>query len=301
MSSMKVAVVGASGNLGVYVVQALLRGGFGVTAITRNESTATFPQGVAVMRVDFSSLESIRNAVVGQDAVVSLTASAGTATQRTLIDAIIEARVPRFIPSEFGLNNRKYRDSRVGHFLREKVSNSDYLIELSERHEWFSWTGLSTEVWLDYALENGIFILNARKHEAMLLDSGNETFSASSLDFVSKAILEVLRRSDKTANKYLSIAEVTTTQSEVINLAEDICGIRFDRSQRSSKELSTILDERLAKGDKSAYIGLLELHFFADGAGHALKDEDNASDLLGLQPRSLRDILERALAFFGRG
>lgn len=76
------------------------------------------------MRVNSSSLESIRNAVVRQDAVVLLdvTTFAGTATQRTLIDAIIEARVPKFIPSEFGLNN----------CILEKARNSDYLIELSD-------------------------------------------------------------------------------------------------------------------------------------------------------------------------
>lgn len=65
------------------------------------------------MRFDSSSLESIRNAVVRQDAVVSFTIFAGTATQRTPIDAIIEARVAKFIPSEFGLNNREYRHSRI--------------------------------------------------------------------------------------------------------------------------------------------------------------------------------------------
>ncbi|KAL6811548.1 hypothetical protein J3E69DRAFT_349855 [Trichoderma sp. SZMC 28015] len=55
-------------------------------------------------RVDVSSSESIRNAVVRLDAVVSLIIFAGTATRRTLIDAIIEARVP---------NNRKYHHSRI--------------------------------------------------------------------------------------------------------------------------------------------------------------------------------------------
>jgi hypothetical protein len=69
--------------------------------------------------------------------------------QKVIIDAVIAARVPRFIPSEFGVPSRQNRDKKIGKLLGAKVQNTDYLIQLAEQHDWFSWTGLSNGLFLD--------------------------------------------------------------------------------------------------------------------------------------------------------
>jgi hypothetical protein len=140
----------ASGSLGTEVVTALLDAGFDVTAITRNESKATFPDKVTVKRADVSSVDSVKDAITGQDAVISTAASAAAGGQKVIIDAVIAAKVPRYIPSEFGIESRKYRDTKIGGLLKAKIQNTDYLIDLASKHDWFSWTGLSNGLFFDW-------------------------------------------------------------------------------------------------------------------------------------------------------
>ena len=77
-----VALVGASGNLGPAVVEAFLKdGGFNVTAISRQESKATFPNGVKVIKADLTNTESITKAFEGQDAVILIVGASELAGQ----------------------------------------------------------------------------------------------------------------------------------------------------------------------------------------------------------------------------
>lgn len=71
----------------------------------------------------------------------------------------------RFIPSEFGIETRKYRDTKIGGLVGAKVKNTDYLIELAGKHDWFSWTGLSNGLFFDWV---GHFIVMATGHDSVL-------------------------------------------------------------------------------------------------------------------------------------
>ncbi len=136
--------------MGAPVVKALLESGFNVMAITRSQSTATFPAGVTVKKVDTTSTEALTEVLKGQDAVVSTIGTAAVSAQTTIIDAAIAAHVKRFIPSEFGYNTREARGTKVGGLLKAKIETVDYLIEISRKHDWFTWTGLSTGTLFDW-------------------------------------------------------------------------------------------------------------------------------------------------------
>ncbi|KAH6951813.1 hypothetical protein DER45DRAFT_388328 [Fusarium avenaceum] len=296
MAIQNVAVVGGSGLLGSKVVSSLLNAGFDITVITRNESTATFPSKVTVKRVDITSLESIKKAITGLDAVVSTVTTAATGQQKVIIDAAIAARVPRFIPSEFGIPSRENRDTKIGRLLAAKIQNTDYLIELAKKHEWFSWTGLSNGLFLDAGLRNERGFVNIRERKFRLVDSGNEPYSTSTLAFIGDAVAAILKKPDETANKYLDIAGVTTTQNEVLQLVEQITGDKFEVSGISSAELEKTGDEKIARGDFSAFGNYLEQFLFADGAGHSLTGETNAIDLLGLGKENLEEVIKSVVA-----
>ncbi|TQS31817.1 hypothetical protein Golomagni_07889, partial [Golovinomyces magnicellulatus] len=106
----RVAVVGtqASGRAGSHVTQALLATGkHTVTAITRPDSAHTYPEGVKVVRVDYSNddhtdlVESLR----GQQAlVVALSAYAPQDTMSKLCRAAAEAGVSYIQPNWWGVD-----------------------------------------------------------------------------------------------------------------------------------------------------------------------------------------------------
>ncbi|KAF5664725.1 2-hydroxyisoflavone reductase [Fusarium heterosporum] len=296
MTIQKVAVVGGSGLLGSKVVSSLLNAGFQVTAITRNESKATFPDNVVVKRVDITSVDSVKEALTGLDAVVSTVATAATGNQKVIIDAAVSARVPRFIPSEFGIPSRENRDTKIGRLLAAKVKNTDYLIELAGKHDWFSWTGLSSGLFLDAGLRNERAFVNIKDRKFRLVDSGNEPYSTSTLSFIGDAVAAILKKPEETANQYLNIAGVTTTQNEVLRMVEDITGDKFEVSRVSSAELEKAGDEKIAKGDFSAFGDYLEQFLFADGAGHSLFGDGNAIELLGLEEENLGEVIRSVVA-----
>jgi hypothetical protein len=298
MAIQKVAVIGGSGLLGSKVVDSLINTGFEVTVITRNESSATFPDNVIVKRVDITSVESIKDAITGQDAVVSTATTMASGGQKVIIDAVIAARVPRFIPSEFGVPSRQNRDKKIGKLLGAKVQNTDYLIELSKQHDWFSWTGLSNGLFLDSGLTNPYSFIDIRNRKFRMVDSGNEPYSTTSLAFVGKAVAAILKKPEETANRYLNIAGVTTTQSEVLKIVEQVTGDKFDVSHVSSAEIERIGDEKIANGDFSAFGNYLEQFLFADGTGNALKGDENAIRLLGLEEESLEQVVKSVLVDF---
>jgi saccharopine dehydrogenase-like NADP-dependent oxidoreductase len=67
----KVAVVGAGGNVGKYITEALISGGkHTVTAITREDSQSKLPAGVEVKKVNYDKPETLVAALQGQEAVI---------------------------------------------------------------------------------------------------------------------------------------------------------------------------------------------------------------------------------------
>jgi uncharacterized protein YbjT (DUF2867 family) len=102
-------VVGATGNLGGKIVEYLLEKGAEVRAIVRLETDKDKikrleKKGVKVFQVDMASRSEISKCCIGADCVVS--ALAGLAetvldAQKIVLDAAVEAKVKRFIPSDY--------------------------------------------------------------------------------------------------------------------------------------------------------------------------------------------------------
>ncbi|KAI5307471.1 hypothetical protein KEM55_008203 [Ascosphaera atra] len=95
-----VTVVGGSGNVGKHAVESLLKEGFTVSVLSRESSSYSPPEGVKLIKTDYSH-SSLLEALRGQDVVVSVVALNEDALklQIPIIDAAIEAGVRRFIPS----------------------------------------------------------------------------------------------------------------------------------------------------------------------------------------------------------
>ncbi len=107
-----ILVVGATGNLGNKIVNALLGKGSEIRAIVRRETnqekiTQLERKGVKIFIVDMNNKSEIANACTGVHCVVSALAGLRDViinTQKTLLEAAIEAKVSRFIPSDYSID-----------------------------------------------------------------------------------------------------------------------------------------------------------------------------------------------------
>ena len=90
---MKVALVGATGNVGTRITKELLSRGHEVTAISRNAST---DPDVTAKAVDTTDTGALADAVSGHDVVVS-SVPFRTANPAALIDAVKQSGTPRYV------------------------------------------------------------------------------------------------------------------------------------------------------------------------------------------------------------
>lgn len=113
--SKKVAVAGATGNLGLRVVRELVKKGARVLALVRtgtaeqklNELRTT---GVQVQVVDFENTEDMAPKLDGVHCVISTLQGLGDVivkTQSQLLKAAVQASVARFFPSDFSTDFRQ--------------------------------------------------------------------------------------------------------------------------------------------------------------------------------------------------
>ena len=103
-----------------------------------------------VKKVNYSSADSLREVFADQDAVVSTIATLAIGSQTLIVDAAHDAGVKRFIPSEFGINTRALGIPGLEVILSGKIKTIDYLQEKADQNPDFTWTGLSTGLFLDW-------------------------------------------------------------------------------------------------------------------------------------------------------
>jgi len=112
---LSVLVIGATGNQGGSVVQALLPKGHHIRTLTRNPDSPAAKrlaeQGVDVMKGDFSDHDSLVKAATGMDTVYAMTTPFETSTEDEVKQGIAIANAAK--------------EAGVGHFIFGSVANAD--------------------------------------------------------------------------------------------------------------------------------------------------------------------------------
>ncbi|MBF4586312.1 NmrA family NAD(P)-binding protein [Curtobacterium sp. VKM Ac-2887] len=109
-----VLVAGATGDLGGRIVRELLQHDTRVRVLTRRSSTGAQRQfadddRVDVVTADYTDAPALVTALAGVDVVVSTVSGTRAVivdAQRALLDAAVQAGVPRFIPSDYAADYR---------------------------------------------------------------------------------------------------------------------------------------------------------------------------------------------------
>ncbi|KAM0521350.1 hypothetical protein ACHAPE_002830 [Trichoderma viride] len=295
----KVAVLGGSGNIGPSIIKALLDYDFEVTVITRLESQAAFVHGIDVKRVDITSEEAVQQVLQGHDALVSAISPAALDDQKTIVDAAVAAKVRRFLPSEFGVDNRRTSEKDMGWMVVNKVKLNEYLDEVAAKNKWFSWTGLACGFFFDWGIQTQFILgINAEAKTGEIIDSGNKPYAATNTYFVGETVAAILKKPEETANKFLNVFSFKTTQNEVLKIFEEESGSKYEVSHVKGSDLLEAAAASVAKGDYKQSIGpFVQYVFFADAAEGPVDLEANDGELLGIKDKSgLRDSVKRELS-----
>lgn len=295
MSIKNVIVLGAGGNLGESILSAFLNeSSFNTTVLSRSGSKTVFPTGAKVKYADYESSASLKEAFQGQDAVVSLIATAAIGDQKKLIDAAIEAGVKRFLPSEYGANNPDERLTDIVPPLTAKVGIVDYL---KSKEDAISWTSIITGPFFDWGLKVGFLGFDGSSKTATIWDGGKAVFSTTNLHQIGLAIIKALEKADLTKNQYVYVSGFQTSQKEILAIAEKLSGTKWTVRNIDAKEMIAEERSKLQKGDYSGIPNLILCATFE--AEQQLGDYSSAglwNGKLGLPEESLEETVRMALS-----
>lgn len=148
MGEEKLIHIQASGLVGHEILKSLLQWGtFNVTALSRQDSTATFAPGITVKKGDYKSSEFLESALEGQDVlIITLAVTTSSEVQTDFIKAAAKAGVPWILPNEYGQDGANVNLLNAVPFLGVKAKYRNEIEELGRS----SWIGIASNLWFDF-------------------------------------------------------------------------------------------------------------------------------------------------------
>ncbi|KAI0836207.1 NAD(P)-binding protein [Hypoxylon sp. FL0890] len=294
-----VAVVGAVGKIGRPIVDRLLASKqFSVTVLTRDgKRQLDFPADVTIKEVDYDSLESLENALKGQDALVSAMAFEAIHMQKNLVDAAVKSGVKRMIPSEYGndLMNPKLAAFPI---YQPKIAIRQLCEQKAAENPSFSWTTIHNASFLgpDWTLD---FIVDVKDRSADIKDGGDVLFCATTYDDIAQAVIGILTHLDETANRPVRISSINTTQNELVSIAKELGATDgWNLTYSKTEDLESEAFRRWAEGDHSEEVIAMFINraFIGKGWGGYFPVLDNELlGIKGLNREGLKAIIKLAM------
>ena len=147
---MKVALVGATGNVGARILKELVSRGHEVTALARNVDSIDAQPGVTAKAVDASDPFALANALRGHDAVISALRFAASDAD-ALIEAVRSAGVKRYLVvggagtlTPPGSDTNLIDSGKIPEaWMPEVGGGARFLARLKQEPEGLDWTFLS--------------------------------------------------------------------------------------------------------------------------------------------------------------
>jgi len=225
-----VVVIGATGNIGAPIVDALLEHHeyfTSITAVTHSDPAdpkfeGLRKKGVKVVHAKFDDKHSLVEAFKGADAVISTVGGGAFDAQTHLVDAAVEAGVKRFVPSEFGVDTTDPKFAAVPIFAA-KVAVHKHTEELAKAGK-ITYTDIITGPFGDWGLRVGFTGFNLQKQEATIWDGGHWLTNYTNVQDIGRFTAAALVHSEISSNKTLRFSSYVATQHQVLQALEKESG-----------------------------------------------------------------------------
>ncbi|KAF4441571.1 hypothetical protein F53441_11975 [Fusarium austroafricanum] len=216
-----VVIAGGTGRLGPTTIKHLLGNGFKVSVLTREPSLAKLPSGVEAIAADYTSAETLAPSLMGRgfDAIVIILNRLAYDASLVTMQAAVNAGIYRAIPSFFGVSLDNPEIANMP-FMNSKLPVYNDVYEKAAKGD-ITFTAINTGMFLDWVLDEDIFICLSGKFPTRVADGGDIKMSATAHDDIGKAIAAVLLKPEETKNKLYYINTVVMTQNQVLGYAQE--------------------------------------------------------------------------------
>ncbi|KAI0976274.1 NAD(P)-binding protein [Xylaria arbuscula] len=199
----KVAIVGATGHLGSYFVEELLKTGqHTITALTRGGSEKKIPDGVNIVEVDYNNEESLVAALQGQEFLaIVLAARAPPQTHSLIVKAAAKAGVSYIMPTTYGADITNENMVRDDPYHQGAVAKVREIESLDLNH-----IEMACGFWYEWSLAAGenSFGFDIKSKKATFFDDGTTKISVSTFRQCGRAFATLLSLPESGATPSLS-------------------------------------------------------------------------------------------------
>ncbi|KAJ2983515.1 hypothetical protein NQ176_g642 [Zarea fungicola] len=298
----RIALFGASGQLGAPTLKALLAQGIhSITIIKRQESTNSTPLGVTAIEGDITNEQFLTTVLKGQDVVLLMPPMAHLDVQMTFIRAAARVGVPYIFPSEFGSDPFAKQLIQENELLRKKKAIRDLIEELGIS----SWISITSGVWLDFTLKLGLWDIDHRLRKATIWRGADGKASLSSVSNAAKTIASVLALPEVELAKYRNRAFYMPmwhlTQREILDGVQGATGTTdadWDITIKDLDEVSTENEARIRAGDMMGFFSKFVVTHVMNGYGGDFSDKVISKDIekLGLQDQDIVEAIGEVIS-----
>jgi hypothetical protein len=146
------------------------------------------------------------------------------------------------------------------------------------------------------SLKNNFLGLDYANKTITFVDNGKGKFSCSTMENTTLAVNRALLNPDISKNKCLFISDFATSQSELVEMIENISDEKWTIKKTDSKAAIEENQKKVAEGDHFAVYKLIEIGFVSGRYGGWLEyKEDIMNEKLGLTKNVKEDVVRNAL------
>ncbi|KAI6264088.1 hypothetical protein MCOR28_011594 [Pyricularia oryzae] len=298
----KVAVFGAAGTFGGPITSALLEAGYTVTVVTRRDSTAEFPPTVSsVIRTSgYADLAELHSALQGQDAAVCALAPGALPFQEGIVEAAQAAGVRRLIVSDFGWgpdHGRQFPDfADIGEARKVPI---DKARALARSNPGFSWTAVAIGNPIEWALKKFPTMgFDVSTNTAIIYDAGTETFTGTTIQGITQAVIGVFQHPDETANRVVKVRSVQTCQQELLTAIREATPGKEWMVRHET--VANLIKRGRAKREEGLpwHLDLAVAQLYEEGKARSVlvSKENSDNDVVGIRDETVAEIVAKVLS-----
>lgn len=287
-----------------------------MTAITRTDSTNTFPSGVVIKKVDYADQTSLVSALQGQDAlIITMSVFAPPDTQTKLIEAAAAAKVPWILPNEFGgdpLDVEQGNDNFLG---AGKAKSRQHIEDLGKS----SWIGIACGFWYEFSLAGGAvrYGFDFKEKSLIMFDEGQTKICTSTMPQVGRAVAALLSLKIESQeeggvslathfkNKPLYISSFTVGQGDMLESVLRVTGDEMKDWKITKvpvKEYYKSAVEEFQKGNRMGFPKLLYSRaFFPESSADFGATKGLHNDVLGLPKEDFDEFTKLGVQMSEKG
>lgn len=267
--------------------------------LTRPFQTPYLPDYVSPASVqhrvsDFTS-GSLVEAFHGTDLLISTVP--GYDVQDVILQSAVVARVPRFIPYEFGQDALNAAIQRRLPGVSERAKTIERLQKQSNQHpNKLQWVGIAMGCIVDTALSNGNLGFDLTWQSGTLLGTGHEIFAATSLERVGMVVECVIRDWEIFKNQYIYAAGTLTSANDIMTTLERYSDSKWSADYSEVEECVREGQSRVTKGYLDSGMFLLERSVLFDTSLRATEpfETQSVNARLCLEQENTESIVKEA-------